>query len=98
MGVEVTGGPEGSADMDGSVVSVAVPAVAAGVAAVLTAVMATAVVAAAPASAGAAAAREEPVSKTGDADCVGVGAVGPAIKGALRGGGGREGGGGAWVT
>ena len=84
--------------MDGLVVAVAVPAVAPGVAAVLTAAVAPAVAAAAPASAGAAAAREEPVSKTGDAGCVGrsavgVGGVGVAVGGALRGGGG----GGAWV-
>ena len=72
--------------MDGSVVTVAVAAVAA---AVLTAVVATA-------SAGAAAAKAEPVSKTGDAGCVGrstvgVGGLGRAVGGALRGsaGGGR---------
>ena len=52
--------------------------------------MATAVAAAAPASAGAAAAREKPVSKTGDAGCVGrstewVGGIGRAVGGALLG-------------
>ena len=62
--------------MDGSVVALAAPAVAPGVAAVLTAVVATAVAAAAPASARAAAAREEPVSKNGDAGCVGRSTVG----------------------
>ena len=79
-------------DMAGSVVAVAVPAVAAGVAAVLTAVVAIAVAAAAPASAGAVAAslREEPVSKNSDAGCVGRSAVGVrgaglAVGGALRG-------------
>ena len=66
------GGPEGPAGIDGSVVDVSVSAVAPGVAAWLTAVVA----AAAPASAGAAAGREEPVSRDGDAGCVGRSAVG----------------------
>ena len=57
-GAEGTGGPEGPADITGSVVAVA-PAL-------WTTVVATAVAAAVPASAGAAAAREEPVSKTSD--------------------------------
>ena len=75
--------------MDGSVVAVAVPAVSPVVAAAPTAAVATAVAAAAPASAGAAAGREEPVSKNGDAGCVGRGAVGvghPRGKGLAVGG------------
>ena len=87
--------------MDGSVVAVAVPAVAPGVAAVLTAGVATAVAAAAHASAGAAAGREEPVSKGGDVGCVGRsavgvgdrGGVGLAVGGTLRGAAG----GGGWL-
>ena len=83
------GGPEGPAGIDGSVVDVSVSAVAPGVAAWLTAVVA----AAAPASAGAAAGREEPVSRYGDAGCVGRSAVGVghlegvglAVGGAVRG-------------
>ena len=69
-GAEGLGGPEGPAGMDGSVVAVAVPAVAPGVGAASAAVVATSVAAAAPASAG-----EEPVSKNGDAGRVGRGAV-----------------------
>ena len=64
--------------MDGSVVAVAVPAIAPGVAAALTAVVATAVAAAA---AGAEAGREEPVSMNGDAGCVGRGTVGVGHRG-----------------
>ena len=62
--------------MDGSAVAVAVPSVAPGVAAASKAVAVTAVAAAAPASAGATAGREDPVSKNGDAGCVGRGASG----------------------
>ena len=81
--------------MDGSLVAVAVPAVALGAATAWTAVVATAV-------AGAATGREEPVSKNGDAGCVGrdasgVGhrggkglAVGGTMRGTARGGGGRN--------
>ena len=76
--------------MDSSVVAVAVPAVAAGVAAVLTAVVAAAVAAAAPASVGAAEAREEAVSKTGGAGCVGSSAVGVEGVGLARPVGGRR--------
>ena len=67
--------------MDSSVVAVDVPAVSPGVAAAPTAAVATAVAAAAPASTGAAARREEPVSKSGDAGCVGRAAVGVGDRG-----------------
>ena len=72
-GAERTEWLKGPADMDGSVVAVAVTALAA---AVLTEAVATAAATAAPTSAGAAAVREESVSKTGDAGCVGNSAMG----------------------